>query len=216
MLDGGMRGLGIPGWEAAVCFSWLGPGGSFPVPHLSEGEGIVGFAARGKPGSNQHRVGTGWAPGAMETGGGQRPWILDLASHEPTKWRPKEALPPFLHVSRLSSCHSSQSLPTPPPCPTLGTWVCFRGSCQIQEVSPRHEAPFRKTSHLLLPLDFSFSSQFPCSQAAWRGRVRGLVGGGPGLPPPQPGLGSPWGVEVSPEGDLASLVGPPQGAWWGG
>ena len=80
VLDGGMRGLGIPGWEAAVCFSWLGAGGSFPVPHLSEGEGIVGFEARGKPGSNQHRVGTGWAPGAMETGGGQ---TLDPGSGKP-------------------------------------------------------------------------------------------------------------------------------------
>lgn len=136
VLDGGMRGLGIPGWEATVCFSWLGAGGSFPVPHLSEGEGIVGFTARGKPGSNQHRVGTGWAPGAMETGGGQRPWILDLASHEPTKWRPKEAPPPSLHVSRLASCHSFQSLPTPLPAPLSGLGCVSEAAVKSKKCPP--------------------------------------------------------------------------------
>lgn len=58
---GGVWVCGVSGWEAAVCCLQLRAGCSHPVPHSSEKdeEEVVGFAARAKPSSSQHRVGTG-------------------------------------------------------------------------------------------------------------------------------------------------------------
>lgn len=116
----------------------------------------------------------GWAqaepqgPRKLEPGGGLGSWLW------PAQWRLKEAPPPALPCQPATA---SPSLPAPLPCPAPRPWVGFRGSCKIQEVSPRHEARFRKTNHLLLPLDFSFGSGFPCPRAACEEGCRATLQG---------------------------------------
>lgn len=205
---GGVGSVGCPGGkqQCAAC-SW---GLDAPIPFLIPRRRTKKRWWASQRGPSLAPASTGWArgepqgPGMQEPGGGPGSWLW------PARWRRKEA------PSQPARCSLRAS-------PCAQAWAVFQRQLENPGSAPQTRSSFRKTDHLLLPL-ISHLAAVPMSPAGppprpgrWvggrAGFVAGFRGGGTRWPPPRPGLGSPWGVEVPARGEPGdhplSLLGAP-------